>query len=296
MRIFITSAEQAKAKNGSSYLRVRYVEDTKTSRTAVLFDTDKKPEELSGKVCESVITRGEPSDKIEKIDVIEGADITPFIKTTSLDTKALMVDLKEWTRGKDVDPILTKIVDQALFMAAGRADRFVEWPAASSNHHAFRGGLVEHTWAMAKMAKAVMECDPALKGLNYGVVMTSIVLHDMAKMFTYDFQNGKGEKNNFDVMLGHLAIADEVVVKVCVAEKVPTTSGVVLNLRHCILSHHGKKEWGSPIFPATREAILVHQLDMMQAKNQMGLESIEGIEKGKRSPYIKPLDTEIVNV
>lgn len=128
--------------------------------------------------------------------------------------------------------------------------------------------------------------------------MAAVALHDVAKIFTYDFQagqGGNGEKNNFEVLLGHIVIADEVVVKACVAENITTTKGCVLNLRHCMLSHHGKKDWGSPIIPSTREAIFLHQLDMMQSRNEMAMEATEGVEKGKRSSFVRPLEAEIVN-
>jgi 3'-5' exoribonuclease len=90
--------------------------------------------------------------------------------------------------------------------------------------------------------------------------------------------------------MGHIAIADEMIVSACIKLGIPTTKGDILNMRHCILSHHGRKEWGSPVVPATREAILIHQLDMIQSRGQMALEGTEALEPGKMSSQHKQLE------
>jgi 3'-5' exoribonuclease len=293
MRIFVTSAETAQAKNNSSYLRIRYSAEDKLPRTAVMFDTTLKPADILGKVCEAALVQATPSDRIDKLSVVEGADPAPFMRATKFEAAAMLADLRAWTR--DCGP-LTKVVDRALLDVPARAERFSAWPAAVGNHHAFRGGLLEHTWAMGKVADAAMAADPSLAGVDRGVVMAAVALHDLGKMFTYDFKAGAAERNNLDGLLGHISIADEVIVKACAAEGVQTTDPAILNLRHCVLSHHGKKEWGSPVVPATREAVLLHQLDMIQSRDEMARESLEAVKPGGRAAFSKALESEMIRI
>lgn len=303
MRIFITGAEEAEAKNGSKYIRVRYVLEDKIPKTAVLFDSNLSTKDLTGQVCEVSITSPtseKMSDKIERIEIVPDADKAAFIRITKFDIKELTKDLKKWTRGEGFDAELTKIADKVLFSIPARINRFSTWPAASTNHHAYQGGLIEHTWAMCKMANALIETDPALAGINKDVVLTAIVLHDIAKIVTYDFKPGTGmsaERNDRDTLLGHIAIADELIIKACMEENISTVNRNVLHLRHCILSHHGKKEWGAAIVPATREAVLIHQIDMMQSRDEMASEAISGLGKDVfRTPYVRPLDSELIKL
>jgi 3'-5' exoribonuclease len=296
MNIFVMSAEAAQAKNNSTYLRIRYSTEDKLSKTAVMFDSDVRPEDIRGKVCSAAIVHATPSDRIEKLAAIEGADPSPYMKSTKFDPTAMLADLRAWTRGDGIRPELTKIVDKVLLDVPARAKRFSSWPAAVGNHHAFMGGLLEHTWSMARVARAALGSDPSLSGVDGGVVMAAVVLHDLGKMFTYEFESGSAERTNLEFLLGHISIADEVIVKACVAEGVSTTDPSILNLRHCVLSHHGLKEWGSPVVPATREAVLLHQLDMIQSRGQMALEATEGLAPGARSGYSRVLDAEIVRL
>jgi 3'-5' exoribonuclease len=281
MKALVVFAEKAQAKNGSEYLRVKYSDEKRVERSAVLF-ADINPDNIVGQVCELTIRNGSPTDKIEHIKVLDGEDISPYVRKTLLDTEKMFTDLYSATRGEAVDPDLTKIADKVLFGVPQRVERFKTWPAAAHAHHGFQGGLIEHTWAMLQSASAVMKVDPAAKSLNTGVVCCAITLHDVGKIWAYAF-NITTENTLLHHLIGHISIADEAVVRACVELGIPSGRGNVLNMRHCILSHHGKREWGSPIVPATREAVFVHQIDMLQSRAEMALEGVEGLEPGKAS-------------
>lgn len=304
MRILVASTDKARARNNSEYLRVRYMTEAKEQRSAVLFadPADGKPtvDEISaainGQVCEAEIKQNSPNDKIEKIEVVPDGDKRPFIRTTHLDVDAMIADMKAATRGDGVDENLTKVVDAALFSSDKRVERFRKWPAARNNHHAFQGGLLEHSWAMVKLAQQVLSTDPAARGMDRGVVLCAIVLHDFGKVWTYDCDGPIAEKNLLDGMLGHIVLTDELITRAAIGCGLPTTSGVILHLRHCALAHHGKQEWGSPVVPITREAELIHQLDMVQSRNQMTLEATENLKDGEKSTYHKALKTELVRL
>jgi len=291
MKILIVSVEEAIAKNQSRYFRVRYVNTAQEERSAVYFE-NADIGSMKGKVCEATIKSGDLSDKIESIVLLDKEDPKPFYRTTKLDVEKMFSEIMS-TVENIKDPLKSIVKD---IIKSGRAERFKTWPAAATMHHVFQGGLLEHTYAMMRMAEA-SKIDPAHEGINFDVVYAAVVLHDIGKIATYDFELGLAvKKNNLDILLGHIVLADEMVTKVARDKGLSTVSGIVLNLRHCILSHHGKKEWGSPIFPATREAILVHQLDMIQSRSQMALESVVNVKDGERSPYNRALEAEIVKL
>lgn len=294
MNALISSAEKATAKNGSDYYRVRFVSNDKQEHAAVCFDVDPMP--FVGKVCLLKTAKsGTNSEKIEALEHLPKEDINNYIRTSKFDIEMMVSDIK--TILGTESPKLLKIIDRILLGNEKRLERFKTWPAANTMHHSFKSGLLEHTWSMLKMAKALKGVDPALDGVDFGVVYAAIILHDVTKTVTYDFEPTAGaDRNRFESLIGHISLADEFIVRAAIAEKVSSAEGDILALRHCVLSHHGKKEYGSPILPATREAIFVNNLDSMQARNQMAKEALVGVEEGMKSAYNRGLETELFNI
>ena len=289
MKVLIFSAELAQAKNNSEYLRIRYADETKATRAAVMFSPFPKPETFTGKVCDVTLRPGQPTDKIEGLVPLDSEDIAPFIKKTTVDAKAAREEMGNLITAQP-GPDLFKVADAVLLKNDKRWEKFSMWPAAVVAHHAYNGGLMEHTLMMMRSAKALMDADLAFQGLNRGVVYSAVALHDVGKIATYAWAPTVTEHTIYQYLMGHISIADEMVVSACIKLGISTAKGDILNMRHCILSHHGKKEWGSPVVPATREAILVHQLDMNQSRGQMALEATETLEPGKMSSQHKQLD------
>lgn len=290
MKALILSIEEAIAKNQSKYYRIRYVNSEKKECSAVCFQS-LEPEKISGKICDMTVKKGDMSDKIEDIVLTGETDITPYIRRTKIDVEKAMEEIKTIIE-KLSDP-LKKIVKGVMNDAV--LQRFVAWPAAASVHHAFVGGLLEHTYSMLKLAEA-SKGDVSNEGIDWDVVMAAVIVHDIGKVAVYDFDMVSIKKNNLDSLIGHIVLGHELVSRVARENKVPSSNEQVLNLRHCILSHHGKKEWGSPVTAATREAILVHQLDMIQSRCQIALESSTNLNKGDRGPYNRALEVELVKL
>lgn len=290
MKVLILSVEEAIAKNNSKYFRVRYVTDEKKEQSAVCFQS-LEAGNIAGKICDISLKKGDMSDKIEDITPLDDKDFSPFIRKTPLDVEKALVEINEVV-DKLCEP-LNKIVKEVLKDPI--LTRFKTWPAAASVHHAFVGGLIEHTYSMLKLAEA-SKADIANKGIDYDVVLAAVIVHDIGKVAVYDFDMVSIKKNNLDTLIGHIVLSHELIAKVARENKIPASNEKVLNLRHCILAHHGKKEWGSPVMPATREAILVHQLDMIQSRCQIALEASVDLKTNERSPYNRALEAEIVKL
>jgi 3'-5' exoribonuclease len=142
---------------------------------------------------------------------------------------------------------------------------FLRVPAALKRHHAYIGGLVEHTIGVATLCEAAASFYPAV---NRDLLITGAILHDIGKTRTYRI--GKGFTGSDEgKLIGHLILGVQMVEQAL--ERLGNEGGpeyqTVLrhNLLHLIVSHHGLMEWGSPVEPLTLEACILHHADNMDA-------------------------------
>ncbi|MCE2967000.1 MAG: 3'-5' exoribonuclease YhaM family protein [Phycisphaerales bacterium] len=150
-------------------------------------------------------------------------------------------------------------------------DAFCRCPAAKSMHHAFLGGLLEHTLTLMKMADLLC---PLYPKINRDIVMLGLFLHDLGKTreLIYDRAFNYTDRGE---LIGH--IVDGAIMLHDRAQSVMRSSGLrfprhaVLVLQHIILSHHGQPEFGAAKVPSTPEAILVSLLDNLDARTTMAL-------------------------
>lgn len=167
----------------------------------------------------------------------------------------------------------------ARLLLADHGPRFRRAAAARGNHHARRGGLVEHTAQMMRAAQAVAQAYPAL---NRDLLIAGALFHDSGKLwenslpadgFTMPFDE-RGE------LLGHITIGIELVNKfwhkllateeaAAWAALKPASEDVRLHLLHLLAAHHGELQFGSPVPPKTPEAWALHYIDNLDAKMEM---------------------------
>ncbi len=140
--------------------------------------------------------------------------------------------------------------------------RFAQAPAAKKMHHAYLGGLLEHTLSMAHMAEAAARHYPLI---NADLLLAGVFLHDLAKIEEFDYSRPAFNYTDRGRLVGHLVLGVDMLRRA--ADKVPDLPmATVDQLAHLILSHHGQLEFGSPVLPMTPEAMLLHHLDDMDAK------------------------------
>jgi 3'-5' exoribonuclease len=154
--------------------------------------------------------------------------------------------------------------------------RFCKAPAAMSFHHAFLGGLLEHTLNAIEVADAIVKFYP---GLNRDLLIAGIFLHDIAKTWELCYDCAFGYTDGGQ-LIGHIVKSamwvDEKarVASQTLGEKIP--QNLIDVLQHIILSHHGETEFGSPKTPATPEAIAVHTIENLDAKLMIALSATRG--------------------
>lgn len=164
-----------------------------------------------------------------------------------------------------------KVLAQMYLEDAYLMDAFRRCPAAKSMHHAYLGGLLEHTLNLMNLADRVC---PLYPKVNRDLVLLGLFLHDLGKTreLSYDrcfAYTDRGE------LVGHIvegAIMLHDKVQVMIREKgVRLPAGALTVLQHIILSHHTQPEFGAAKIPSTPEAILVALLDNLDAKTTIAL-------------------------
>lgn len=134
-------------------------------------------------------------------------------------------------------------------------------PAAKTIHHAYRGGLLEHVHSIVK----VMESLAAhYTFLDRDLLIFGAIYHDIGKIFELDLSEGIHYSDR-GRLVGHMAIACEMIDQQAakIANFPENTKDV---LKHIVLSHHGKLEYGSPKLPMIAEAIVVAMIDDLDSK------------------------------
>jgi 3'-5' exoribonuclease len=179
------------------------------------------------------------------------------------------------TIAKVSDPRLRALCD-AFVKEFG--DRFKRTAAARKYHHARRGGLVEHTAQMMRAATAIA---PLYPQLNADLLVAGILFHDSGKLW----ENALPESgfvmgyDELGELVGHISVGIEVVNALW--RKLnsensgpwknlsPPSEDVRIHLLHLVASHHGEKQFGSPVEPRTPEAMALHYIDNLDARLEM---------------------------
>jgi 3'-5' exoribonuclease len=180
------------------------------------------------------------------------------------------------TTGAIRDPRLHALCAEFV---AEYGERFRRTAAARNYHHARRGGLVEHTAQMMRVAEQVAQLYPEL---NRDLLVAGVLFHDSGKLWENHLPE-TGFSMPYDELgelVGHISIGLELVNslwrKIQTEERLqewsplkPASDDVRLHLLHLIAAHHGEMQMGSPVYPKTPEAIALHYIDNLDARLEM---------------------------
>ncbi len=155
------------------------------------------------------------------------------------------------------DPQLRHLLDRFFGEQSEIWDRFRDAPAAKVYHQAYRHGLLEHTLSVAQAVSAAAAFFP---GIDRDVAVSGALLHDIGKTEAYNEDplaidlTDEGRLQG-EIPLGYYKVRRQI-------EEIPGFDpSLAQAVLHIILAHHGSLEHGSPVVPATREAVLVHMID-----------------------------------
>jgi 3'-5' exoribonuclease len=189
----------------------------------------------------------------------EDIKLEDYLPSTDKDVTEMFSELKQIIDSIK-QPFLQKLLN--LFLSDNDFCRdFCSAPAAVRYHHAFLGGLLEHTLSVAKLGDKIT---PLYPNINRDLLVSGIILHDIGKISELCYEKNFNYTDEGH-LIGHL-ISGVLIVEEK-AKQIDHFPKTLLDLlRHMILSHHGEYEWGSPKLPTTLEALALHYLDNIDAK------------------------------
>ncbi|WP_343208020.1 3'-5' exoribonuclease YhaM family protein [Anaerolentibacter hominis] len=200
-------------------------------------------------------------------------DMSDYMPTTEKNVEAMCRQLNDYIASIE-EPHLKQLLEKFFVEDTAFLKTFINHSAAKTVHHSFMGGLLEHTLSVAENANYMAE---HYTYLNRDLLVSAAILHDIGKTRELSAfpENDYTDDGQF---LGHIYMGTEMI-----SDKIREISGfpVILagELKHCILSHHGELEYGSPKKPAIAEAVALNLADNMDAKLQTLLEVLKGGEE-----------------
>ena len=224
---------------------------------------------------------------------LEGIDVSDFMPTTPYDVDEMYAEILEILRSvkeTHLKLLIKRFIEDKRMMAA-----FKMAPAAVQMHHAYTGGLCEHTLGVMRSASALL---PLYPNLNGDLVLMGAFLHDIAKLA--ELHGGMGiHYSDRGQLVGHLVMAciwiEDKAREVAEELGEPFPQKLLNILEHLVLSHHGVYEYGSPKLPAIPEAFFIHYLDNLDAKMWMTTRAIDEDkdEDSHWTTYIRTLETRL---
>lgn len=141
-------------------------------------------------------------------------------------------------------------------------EKLLTSPAAKSIHHVKVGGLIEHILSISKMMVFVAG---QYKQLNFDLLLFGAIYHDLGKIWELEWTNKGIRYTDKGRLIGHLAMSSELVEKKA-SQILGFPEDLIMILKHIVLSHHGKLEYGSPKVPMLLEAYVVWMADDFDSK------------------------------
>ncbi len=278
--IFMLSEKNlAQKRDGNNYLNMTLSDKTGRIK-GVMWD---RVDEITGEIAIGDFVHiignvSEYRDKLQlvvkkmhvcSIDTIVPAD---FLPVTSRDVDTMFDRLLQLT--DSIQTVYIKNLLQAFWDDGEFVNKYKTAPAAKKVHHAYVGGLLEHSLSMALLAEKIAG---HYSGVDRDMLIAGTILHDIGKIREFNYKTGIDYSDEGRLM-SHIVIGiqllDEQIEQI---ESFPGDQALLL--KHILVSHHGSKEFGSPEPPKTIEAVLVNYIDEIDSK-------INGIREfmGKEEP------------
>lgn len=215
--------------------------------------------------------RNRPQIRVESAEPVDAAavDNKDFIPSSYRDSDEVRGFL-EFFLTEVCDTDYSRLLG-AFFGDREFLERFLLAPGDTRTHHAYLGGLAEHTVSVATLCQHVSVQHPRL---NADLLITSALLHDIGKVEELTFVGSIGLSQE-GRLLGHVLLGQRM-IEARIRELGGFPREKELILLHALISHHGELEWGAPKRPQSAEALVLHHIDNLDAKVKGFLEVIEG--------------------
>ncbi len=229
-------------------------------------------------------------DHMELLDPAEpGIDFSDFLPTSCIPPSELMEALED---------LITEHMKYAPWKSFCRKvlndedirQRMLTAPGAKTVHHAYIGGLLEHTLQVARSCMSICDVYPTL---DRQTLLAGAVFHDLGK--AWELSGGLvNAYTDEGKLLGHIQIGQDKLEPFLKRSKA-LDEKLKLHLKHLVTSHHGEHDFGSPIRPKTPEAFVLHFADNMDAKLNIIDQAYAEMDRSGQewSPYLRFLERDI---
>lgn len=265
---FLCARKELRSGRGGDFLSLVLQDNTGHISAKILPDIEVLREQFEVGEFVKVLGRGSVYnqrlelvlDKIRRVqerDRADGFSEEECIPCAPRPVEDMWSELDALVRREAADPWVRELLARVLDKYGARLRL---WPAAQLVHHAYRGGLLEH---VLKVAEVGVELAKAY-GADPGIVVAGAVLHDIGKLEELDYECVARYSVSGN-LLGHITLGAQIV-----HEEAGKIAGfpdaLKVRIEHVVLSHHGSREFGSPVEPMTVEAFILAAVDDLDAK------------------------------
>lgn len=287
----ITECEEMKDKNSNSYFNLVLADKTGRIQAKIWNDTLLKVDRGCLKVEKVVRISAKVEEfkaklqlNIFEIEEVDESQLDEYLESSEFNPNELFKDIESVYKSFK-DKSLVKLLDN-IFSDSEVKRRYIYWPAASSVHHDFRSGLIQHVCEMLEIAKSL---NKYYQNCDFEILKTGIILHDIGKIYELDANGISTSYSAQGTLIGHIVLGIQLLDTFKASEILNKSK--YNHLVHLIASHHGLMEYGSPVLPSTVEAIMLSNIDNLSSKSRTALKSKKNISNGQEfSPNIPWLE------
>jgi len=267
-RFVLTEKSMAQKKNGDNYLNLVLSDRTGSLKGVVWDNVEKLSSQSEAGVVVAVKGhvgeyRGNLQAVVKEMTVVSADETDPsdFMLSTERDVDQMFERIV--VLSESLEAWYFKALFTAFWGDESFTTQFKRAPAAKKMHHAYIGGLLEHTLSMAVLADKIAD---HYKGIDRDLLVSGALLHDIGKVREFNYEMGI-DYSNEGRLVNHIVIGIQML-----EEKIQTIASFpeepAMLLKHMVISHHGSKELGSPEPPKTIEAVMLNCIDEMDSRIQ----------------------------
>jgi len=264
----LSKAQRKEAKNGP-YWQLTLTDRTGNIEARIWYPQSQQfdalqPEQFVAVNGQVASFKDQLQMNINEMSVIDpreaGLDLTDFVPSSAIPPEELLQELEELLHTELTFKPWKALCKSVLHDEHIRAS-ILSAPGAKAIHHAYAGGLLEHTLTIMRICKALSELYPQV---DKEILLVATLFHDLGKAFELSHGISR-EYTDAGRLLGHIQIGLEVLEPFLRKTK-DLPEALAMHLKHLIVAHHGELAFGSPCLPQTVEAFILHYADNLDAK------------------------------
>lgn len=260
----IKSVESAQTKDNKPYYKLILIDKTGEIKAQIWSDSLKRIERKALQAGSVILVdaivedyRGTLQLNIFNAQRVDETSLEEYMESSPFKVDELWEELMQYVKDVKSDEIRNFL--NKIFEDQDIARKYKTYPAAEFVHHSFRGGLLEHVLEMLDCSKPLKRFYPIA---NFDLITAGVILHDIGKLTELEPVGVAVQRTTEGYLIGHLIKSYELILE----KGGDLSEETMLNLKHIVLSHHGLLEFGSPVLPATIEAVIVSYLDQLSTK------------------------------